>query len=269
MARSTTPDPALGDDAPAPSLAERARTLAASSTDATLATLAHAPAGHPFASAVSVTMDGAAAVLLLSALAEHTKNLASDPRCSLLFTETASPGGESGGRLALGRVTLLGRARSVDAQDRDEFERVRRAYLDAVPEASAWCDFADFAFHVVEPESARMIRGFGSMSWLDAAQWRAAEADPIAGFADGILDHMNADHGDALRDYVWAFAGRLEASAVRMTSIDRYGFEVVATGGGEAEPLRFGFASEIADASEARRELVRLAREARVRLGGS
>src|SRR5690349_7870141 len=60
---------------------------------ATLATLVRGDqpdAGAPYASLVLVALDhDASPLLLISALADHTRNLAADPRVSLLFDGTA------------------------------------------------------------------------------------------------------------------------------------------------------------------------------------
>ena len=57
---------------------------------ATLATAGRDPAGWPHASLVLVALDhDASPILLLSDLAEHSKNAAGDDRVSLLFDGTA------------------------------------------------------------------------------------------------------------------------------------------------------------------------------------
>jgi hypothetical protein len=97
-------DPAI----PTLSHAERARTIAASAADATLCTLS--PDGFPYGSVVLTAIhDSGDPVLLISEMAEHTKNLHGERRCSLLIRE-AGPSNV----LARGRVTLVGNARRVD-----------------------------------------------------------------------------------------------------------------------------------------------------------
>jgi len=50
--------------------------------------------------------------------------------------------------------------------------------------------------------------------------------DPLAADAEGILRHMNDDHGEALRLYAKAFTRATDAERAVMTGIDRYGFEM-------------------------------------------
>src|ERR1700742_486013 len=70
-----------------PTHAERARTLAAMIGTATLCTIAREPAGFPYGSLVTFALDGPDPIFLISALAEHTRNLRADSRCSLLIAE--------------------------------------------------------------------------------------------------------------------------------------------------------------------------------------
>ena len=68
-----------------PSDAERGRTLLAATRTGTLATVAVDPAGFPFGSLVAYAVDDLGRPLLcLSDLAEHSRNLAADPRASLM-----------------------------------------------------------------------------------------------------------------------------------------------------------------------------------------
>src|SRR3954468_19578370 len=97
------PEPLYDVNVPTPTHAERARTLVAGIGTGTLCTLAIEPAGYPYGSFVTVAFDDGNPVFLISALAEHTKNLERDPRASLLVAE-----GGSVDPLANGRVTMLG-----------------------------------------------------------------------------------------------------------------------------------------------------------------
>lgn len=131
-----------------------ARELVAGAKHASLATLTKD--GFPFGSLVAVAADDEGRpLLLLSSLAEHTKNLAADDRASLLFAAegSAEP-------LASPRVTLLGPCRPVSADEG------RAIYLAAHPEASQWVDFRDFALYRLEPQEIRVVVGFGRMSWV-------------------------------------------------------------------------------------------------------
>src|SRR5690242_13939074 len=97
------PEPLYDVNTPTPTHAERARTLVAQISTGTLCTLAIDPAGYPYGSFVTVAFEDGNPILLISGLAEHTKNLERDPRSSLLVAESGSLD-----PLANGRVTMLG-----------------------------------------------------------------------------------------------------------------------------------------------------------------
>jgi len=247
-------DPGL----PALSHAERARTLVASRSTGTLCTLAREPAGHPYGSLVTFGLDAERPVFLISALAEHTKNLQADGRASLLVAEShvSDP-------LANGRVTLVGQAVAVAAA---EHQRVREAFLERFPDATHYDSFQDFGFWSLVVASVRYIGGYGRMSWLSGAEWAAAQPDPIAPHAAEILEHMNQDHTDALPLYCQAFSRAGQVPSASMTGIDRYGFEMSVPTAEGPRPVRVAFPEPISNKSDARKALVALLQKARAQL---
>ena len=240
-----------------PTHAERARTLAAQCKTGTLGTLAMEPPGYPYGSFVTVAFDGGHPVFLISELAEHTRNLHADPRASLMVAE-----GGAIDPLANGRVTLLGECTRLT--DRTT---AAAAYLERHPNAAYYAEFRDFAYWRIEVSAVRYIGGYGRMSWVDAADWLAAEPDPLAADAAGILAHMNADHADALPLYCRAFSRGIAVTEAVMTGIDRYGFEMSASTPDGPRPIRVAFPAAIRTPTDARRVLVALLHEARAKLG--
>jgi len=244
----------------APSHAERARTLTASHRAGSLATIARDPAGYPFGSLVAYALDpGGHPLLLLSGLAEHTKNFAADPRASLLVCE--DPAGTD--PLALGRVTLLGRIERLPDEAR---EAAGEPYFAAHPRARSYLAMKDFAFYRLAVESVRYVGGFGRMSWVDAAAYLAAEPDPLSPSAADIIAHMNQDHGAAMLVYAKAWAGLADATEAKMLGVDRYGVDLSVVTEEGPRVARVGFAAPATTPEEARRELVRLAAEGRKKL---
>jgi heme iron utilization protein len=133
-----------------------------------LATASAGREGWPFASVVAFALTEAGEpLLLMSDLAEHTRNLRGDPRASLLVQDDMSRADP----LAGARVTLLGRvepisgAASVLATER---------YVARHPEAQGYLAMADFRLHVLWVSEARYIGGFGDMGWLAGDQLREA-----------------------------------------------------------------------------------------------
>ena len=227
-----TPEPLYDINVATPTHAERARTLVTQASTGTLCSLAIEPAGHPYGSFVTVAFDGGDPVFLLSALAEHTKNLQRDARASLLVAEDVSDD-----PLANGRVTLLGSCRPVEGDPASE----RVAFLHAHPHSAYYADFRDFGFWRLGVESVRYIGGYGRMSWVEKAAWEEAEPDPLAASAAGVVTHMNADHADAMVDYCVAFSKATEVASATMTNIDRYGFEMSAVTSEGPRPVRLAF----------------------------
>jgi hypothetical protein len=245
----------------APSHAERCRTLVAESRSATLCTIARDPAGFPYGSLVTVALDAAGRpLLLLSELAEHTQNLAHCKDASLLLAE---PMDKHRTPLALGRVTLLGPCTKVAPEER---EAARAAFLAVQPDASYYVDFKDFAFHRLEPIALRYVGGFGRMSWVTAADYLAAEPDPLASAAAGILSHMNEDHGEAMIAYARAFAALPAATGATMTAVDRYGFELAVTTPAGPRAARLAFDEPVATSDEVRTAMVAMVKAARAAL---
>lgn len=206
----------------APSDAERTRTLLTHARHAMLSTVGREPDGYPFGSLVGYALDDAGRpVLCLSDLAEHSVNLAADPRASLLVGAVAAEGAD---QLACARATLVGDLHEVSAAEHEDAHGCYRA----VHPGAFYSSFPDFRLYRLEIAAVRYVGGFGRMSWVDADHYRCAEPDPLRRHIDPITQHMNDDHTDALVLFCRA-ADRPDTSAARMTGIDRYGFDVLAT----------------------------------------
>jgi heme oxygenase (biliverdin-IX-beta and delta-forming) len=247
---------------PAPSHAERCRTLAARVRSAALSTIARDPAGYPYGSLVTVAVDDAGRPLfLLSELAEHTGNLHARADASALLT---APAGAHDEPLALERVTLLGPCAKVSA---GEVAAARETFLRQHPSASYYVDFNDFAFYRLEPRALRYVGGFGRMSWVGADEYAAARPDPLAGDAADILAHMNADHANAVLAYAKGLANLPDASAATMTAVDRYGFELAVTTPAGPRATRLAFDAPVATSDEVRRAMVAMVKRARAAAG--
>ena len=151
-----------------------------------------AAAGWPYASLVQVAVDhDASPLLLISDLADHTRNLRADDRVALLIDGT----GGYAEPLAGPRASVLGRAVQVDGDAR----RTAR-YLARHPGAELYLGFKDFHLFRVAVESAHLVAGFGRIHWVqaDAVLFDASGAAALAEAEPGIVAHMNEDHADAV-----------------------------------------------------------------------
>ncbi len=259
--------PTTGSDArPAPSApparepshAERCRTLVAGARRGALSTLAPDPAGYPFGSVVSFGLaDDGDPLFFVSTMAEHTQNALRDPRASLLLAEPVPEGADP---LASGRVTLLGLVTPVGDDERDI---ARARYLEANPAASYYIDFGDFTFLRLTVDHIRYVGGYGRMSWVDVADYKRAQPDPLADAAAGIIAHMNEDHADAQVLFCLHFAGLTDTTAASMSAVDRYGFDMVAVSAAHRTSVRLAFPHECFTGDEVRKAMVAMVAEAR------
>jgi putative heme iron utilization protein len=245
---STVPDHAAGVGGPA-------RRLIRTRPHAALAT---SLAGHPYASFVAVACElDATPLLLLSDLAQHTKNLLADARVSLLFEDTAGLADP----LAGPRLTLIGRAERRNDPDGAQLAAARFAARH--PSSAGYAGFADFHLYRVTIERGHLVAGFGRIAWVEATDLRfAADAAALATAEADIVAHMNADHAEALALYAERLLGRA-SGRWRMTGIDPEGLDLRRGTEQGDETARLDFAEPVLTPAAARRVLVALAEEAR------
>ncbi len=230
-----------------------ARRLIRSARHGALAVLDANGAPHASRVATATDLDGAP-VILVSTLAAHTAALEAGPRCSLLLGELGK-----GDPLAHPRVTLACRARRIGKEDAG-FDRIRRRYLNRQPKARLYVDFPDFGFFRLEPQEASLNGGFGRAYRLQAGDLTTPEAiaGELAASEQDAIDHMNADHPDAIQLYARAQApGR--AGNWRIAGIDPDGLDLV---DGD-EVLRVDFPTRLASAADLRPVLIAMAATAR------
>jgi len=106
-----------------------------------------------------------------------------------------------------------------------EIAEARRLYLERYANSKYWVDFEDFSFYRMDVVDVYYVGGFGVMGWVKASDYDQAQPDPLADVASGIIEHMNADHKDALILLARTSAG-VESQEAAMTAVDRLGFNV-------------------------------------------
>jgi len=239
-----------------PSFAERARTLMYSGRIGSLSTLSRKQPGFPFGSLMPYALDGQGSpIFLISTMAMHTQNLQSDPRASLFVTEPDV----SGNPLGASRVTLIGNVIQIPEPDLGE---VRSLYLEGYPDSKFWIDFDDFSFYRMDVLDVYYVGGFGVMGWVAALEYSQAEPDPLINHRIDIMQHMNADHKDALILLAKRFAG-IEAQEAEMTSVDRLGFHLRLKTRDGVKGTRVAFLREVSDPSETREVFVEMVQQGR------
>ena len=100
------------------------------------------------------------------------------------------------------------------------------------------------------------------MGWVQASDYGKAQPDPLADVAAGIIEHMNADHKDALVLLARVFAG-MESQEAAMTAVDRLGFQAILKTPDGTRGTRIAFLREVTNSGEARKALVEMVQQAR------
>jgi heme oxygenase (biliverdin-IX-beta and delta-forming) len=231
-----------------------AKSLLRKSRQGALATLM-AGTGAPYCSLVNLANhpDGSP-ILLISRLAVHTRNILADTRVSLMLDERAA-----GDPLEGARIMLSGRA---EVADNDNRELLRRRYLNAHPSAEAYADFGDFAFFRIRPADTHLVAGFGRILDLKPAQFltEMSDATALIEAEQGAIEHMNADHREAMNLYATKLLGA-DAADWRCTGCDPEGMDMQA----ERATLRLDFPVRVTGPGDLRKMLVQLANEARAK----
>lgn len=145
----------------------RVRSLLNSRATGALGTLHQ---GAPFVSLVPFALVPGAALIHISGLAAHTKDLEADPRASLLVS---APEAGAEDLQALPRVTLQVEARVLEPGQPDHSEG-RQVYLARFPSAEDFFELGDFRLVALDFRGARAVLGFGQARTLTAAElWEA------------------------------------------------------------------------------------------------
>jgi hypothetical protein len=196
-------------------------------------------------------------IFLISTMAMHTQNLQADPRASLLVTQDDG----SGDPLGASRVTLVGNVQRIPAP---EIAEARKLYLARYENSKYWVDFEDFSFYRMEVVDVYYVGGFGVMGWVSATEYAASQPDPLTDSVAEIIQHMNADHKDALVLLAREFA-HIESQEASMTAVDRLGFHVRVKTMDGVRGSRIAFLREVRSPNDARKVLVEMVQQARAR----
>ena len=209
-----------------------ARRFLKAGSESLLSTISLDVPGYPFGSVAPYAIDHKGRpVILISGLAQHTKNIDEDSRVSL--TIIADPSAHRDIQ-ANTRLTYIGNARRVDSAEK---ERTESSYLRKFPHAARYFSTHDFYFYVIELERARYIEGFGKIWWVEKEELLL---DSIFSFDEekGIMDHMNSDHKSSLVKYCESFnLSSLSEDEYSITAVDSEGFNIHAG----AHKLRISF----------------------------
>jgi heme iron utilization protein len=239
---------------PEPTFAERARTLVYLGRMGSLSTLSRNQPGFPFGSVMPYELDDhGRPIFLISTMAMHTQNLQADPHASLLVTQQDTDGEP----LGASRVKLLGNVLPVPEL---ELAEARKLYLQRHANSKYWVDFEDFSFYRMDVVDVYYVGGFGVNGLVSASIMTSQ--DPLADSMAEIIQHMNADYKDALVMLARTFA-HMDSTDATITAVDRLGFHVRLKTAEGMRGARIAFLQEVRDATETRKVLVEMVKQAR------
>lgn len=227
--------------------ARQARCYLRARSHGVLSTLSRRMAGYPYGSVIPFVLDHEGQpVILVSGLAEHTKNMEANHRASLVARD-------GGGEVQSGaRLTLLG-----DAERFECNQRLRERYLRYQPHAEELLGLGDFSFWRIVPLALRFIAGFGAIGWVSARDF-IAPASKIEAAESDILAQMNDRHADALHA-CWVRASGTDVGKALMIGVDCDGFDMTADG----PRMRLDFPEMAPDPESVQRAVFDLAQSAR------
>ena len=205
--------------------------------------------GYPFGSVVPFCLDKQGrVVVLISDLAQHTKNLKQDMRCSLLVFADGDD------IQAAARLTLVGDAHPVeDAQIADVAARYYRFF----PQSKDFHQVHDFSFWYIEPIKYRYIGGFGKIHWAEPV----LDANPFSAEQElDMVQHINQDHADTFALYCQQANIKVPNNTpITMTGIDGTGFYLKI----DAKIAYIAFEHRVSTPQQVREMLVAMIKSAR------
>lgn len=228
--------------------AAAARELFLSQYQGVLSTHSVDVAGYPFGSVVPYCLNTLGLpVILISTIAQHTKNILSDPRLSLLATP-----GDADDIQTVGRITYIGEAEKLDQNDTDSIER----YYHYFPQSRDYHLTHDFNFYSLKPTRIRFIHGFGQIFWVEKEDFILANPFSLDE-EEQMYNHMNRDHSDAIKHYCVLNGITLDNSTIpEMIGIDSEGFHLRI----DSRIHRVLFNERVSTTTEVRKALVEMAK---------
>ena len=249
MSRVETAENMANTLKPNKAIAPEARELLLSEYQGVLATQSRVLPGYPFGSVTPYCLDeNGQPVILISSLAQHTRNIDKDSKVSLTLTQSNVDDAQTGARL-----TWVG-----DAYKIEDDGAIAERYYRFFPQSEDYHKTHNFAFYRINIVRARYIGGFGRIHWVSGDD--ISKHNPFFGEQEaGMVNHMNEDHQDALVKYCHSHRVELpEGAQPIMAGIDSEGIHLII----ERRLVRISFEQPVTTPAEARQALVAMARAA-------
>ncbi len=225
--------------------ASDARHLLAGRLHGVLSTHSLEHVGYPFGTLVPYVLgqDGRP-VMLLSHLSQHTKNIDADPRCGLIVIAEGN-----------GDVQQLARLSAIGDLTADPGHADAERYFRYFPAARDYFEQLGFRFYRLDALRFHWNAGFATARWFGAD--RITAPNPLSDAAQArIIEHMNQDHGEALRSYCRDAGIQPGEAPVVMVGIDGEGIDMRC----EEQLVRIALPFTVENADDARKALIEMAR---------
>lgn len=227
-------------------------TLLTHEGDGTLSTISVDVAGYPFGSVTPYCLDSNFIPnILISSIAQHTKNILVNNKVSLLISEKS----DNTNKQSIGRLTYVGEAHKVI-----EDEAIKKRYLNYFPDSKEYFGTHNFSFYKITPVRLRFIGGFGKIYWIEK---ESLDLKNIFSIDEEIkiINHMNQEHQHNLKEYARFYLDHVckESDTFRMCGLDQFGVDLALN----EMKHRIDFDHELSDPNEARSMFVKMANEAK------
>lgn len=226
-----------------------------------LSSLSVSQQGYPFGSLTPYDIDEQGNVYIyISLIAEHYRNLCQDKRGSLIAID---PYGLRDPQ-AHARATLLADFSIVPEEDK---EAVQRHYEKRFPNSINYEIAHNFVFMKGTPVKVRWIGGFGAIRWIDKERFMQAKPDALAYQSNEVLEHMNLDHAEALKELAQAHCHDLPAAVARyeMISIAAESFSILAHSSSGTRQIEIQFPTHLKSIEDSRQAIIQLLKAARLK----
>ncbi|CAI5474132.1 unnamed protein product, partial [Closterium sp. Yama58-4] len=179
----------------------------------------HRRKGYPFGSLVDFTTDADGhPVFLLSPLGMHSRNLQSDPRCTVVVQIPGWSG------LANARATIFGDLYPLPPSQQ---EWARGFYVKRHQHGAAqqWGNFHFYRMDTIC--DIYFVGGFGTVAWIDVAEYVAATPDTVAtNHVEHTLQELNDRLGGELRAVLAGSSPQQAIDDASFISIDSKGVDI-------------------------------------------
>ena len=207
--------------------------------------------GYPFGSVVPFCLNqNNEIVVLISDLAQHTKNINENPKVSITLHNIDQDNIQKGWRLTIAGDATLAKEEDIPFLA-DRYERY-------FPESRNYHEVHDFNFYIIKPKKGRYINGFGEIHWVDFDKIVQPSIFDAQTESD-MITHMNEDHMEALILFLQTRFNVSKPEKVRMTQIDQYGFAIAH----DERIERFTFEQEATNPTDIRVFLVEMVKKLR------